>query len=89
MTVQTRLPNYVDRSTKNLYASHCDDTFERDQDVGLIDQPHVPIGLSTPVHHLDEGPVTYVDDKNPMSHCHQDADYPDDMPTFHVVHFGR
>ena len=80
MTVQTRLHNYVDRSTKSLHASDCDDTVERNHDVGSIDQPHVPIELSTPVHHLDERPVTYVNDKNPMSHCHQDADYPGVVP---------
>ena len=69
---------YPRRSFDTESASDCDDTIEQDHDVGFTDPPQVE--LSTPVHHLDEHSVTPVDDITPMSHCHQEADYPYDVP---------
>ena len=66
------------RSFVTESTSECGDTIEQDRDVGFTDPPHVPTELSIPGHQLDEHPVTPVDDTNPTSHCHQDADYPDD-----------
>ena len=56
------------------------DTIELDHVDRFTDPPHVPTELSTPVHYLDERPVTPVNDTNPTSLCHQDGDFPDDVP---------
>ena len=60
--------------------SASDDTIEQNHDVGISDPPHVPVELTTPVHHLDERPVTSVDDTNATSHYHQHVDYPGVVP---------
>ena len=62
------------------FDTDCHDTIEQDHDVEFTDPPHAPVELSTPVHHLDERPVIPVNATNPTSQCHQDADYPNDVP---------
>ena len=70
--------SYPQRSFDTESAS--DDTIQQNHDVGFTDPPHVPVELLTAVHHLDKRSVTPMDDTYPVSRCHQDSDYPYDVP---------